>query len=262
MRSVLFLLLLGFSTAAFAPPVEVTLVYRPMVRSTQVVRHVLEKKADAGWPELWRLLESHGITSFAELRGKEDLLARIDTLVTHDPRSWGHVALELPPGSRPGGRVFGWEPDPAVLAQMDDGGAKLLGQWLSLDGPREGRLPAVRGRLVNNDPWMVDASFPQSAAVRERKIALSEAQLAALVRAMDALDADPTAMFELGFGGRQFSANAYNCVSAAGALLASAGVPIAEIPANGSMLAFHQDLFALTSPRCGAAVGSLHPAPQ
>jgi hypothetical protein len=249
------LLLLLLVHCPGAQAVDVYFLYRPMLRSSQIMRFVQEKKEHAGWPEIWAILRRYPGPNLSDISESDRSL--IGDLVQLDIRSWGHVALELPAGARPGGTVFGWEPDRQVIREMGSAANSLLADWMTAARARTEAPKTIKGRFEVGAEWMQDPSFPPPAAVREVKVSLTEFQLSMLVKKMSEMDADPFARYQPGNWNQTFSANAFNCATAAAHVLKSVGNPLDSVPADGSMMMLHGALLetsTLRDLRCGAVL--------
>ncbi len=215
----------------FAPPIE--LLYRPR-------------------PDVFAAMKLVGVSSLSE--ATEEQKRKINEMV--DVNSLGHVAIRLPQGTIPGGRVFGWQPIPTTTLP---GGHPMLNHtreklyyWLIFND-EPGKFRSVPGAFQVDDTWAREGMGNRFDHTRSVPMNVTDEQLNRIVQNIRELNRNPKAEYQLipnrlGEMNYRYPENHYNCVTALGEIFNGTGITIDEVPGNGSITEFARRAAAKSQP--------------
>jgi len=217
-RVSVFFVCFFIGTFCFAPPIEI--LYRPRVSYSHALK------------ALYGIEDPSLATSAQRLKAKEWL----------GEETLGHLAIKLPQGAYPGGRVFGFLPQATThfprQHPMAGRSESEMYFWLLFGGSAHGN-GSVPGAFQLNDGWASEGVGRLMDATRTIRLEVTDAQLKKIVAEMDRLSQSKNIEYQLlpdRYGDeRLFPANRFNCVTAVSHVLGSAGVKLSIFPENGSI---------------------------
>lgn len=213
--------LLAFSSSS--PGAEVAILFRRLASAETVLQFVLDGDG-RGWPEVLEFVKRTGRRPFSQLTRAETM--ELSNAVYANPRSWGHVALEFPPGYQP--RSLGWLPR-ATPEQMQEMAAFVR-------SPQGKPKPKIDGSFVDAEEWKNDDSIPvplQRILVAD----LTDSQIAELRARAESMTAGEWKYQLATSYTKTLDENCANCATAVKEVFRAIQYDLKFIPDNGSMTA-------------------------